>query len=118
MSAVDASVEQAVAKRWLTAARRLVFAGSGDSLFAALSVLPALRRWSGLSAQAMTSLELARYETALLEPDDVLVAISNSGSSSRTREAIAMGRASPRLCAPWRRHGPIVAIGTRGADGK
>ena len=92
VSAVDASVQQAAAERWLVDARRLVFAGSGDSLFAARSVLPALRRWSGLSAQAMTSLEFARYETALLEPDDVLVAISNSGSSSRTREAIAMAR--------------------------
>ena len=92
VSAVEASVEKAVAERWLLEARRLVFAGSGDSLFAARSVLPALRRWSGLCAEVMTSLEFARYESAVLVPGDVLVAISNSGSSSRTREAIALAR--------------------------
>src|SRR5262249_42164405 len=37
---------------------RLLFAGSGDSLFAATAALPALRRWSGRPVQVMTSLDL------------------------------------------------------------
>jgi hypothetical protein len=38
-------------------AQRILLAGSGDSLFAASSVLPAFRRWMGLAVEAMTSLQ-------------------------------------------------------------
>src|SRR5262249_12582402 len=71
---------------------RLVLAGSGDSLFAATAALPALRRWSGRPAQVLTSLDLARYEAPLLSPDDVVVGVSNSGNSSRTREGMSLAR--------------------------
>jgi glucosamine--fructose-6-phosphate aminotransferase (isomerizing) len=73
-------------------ARRLVFAASGDSLFASMSALPGLRRWSGVLAQPMTSLEFARYEIPLTGPGDVLVAVSNSGNSTRTRETVLLAR--------------------------
>lgn len=71
---------------------RLLLTGSGDSLFAARSALPALRRWSGRLVEVLTSLEFARYEIPLLHSDDVVVAISNSGSSSRTRETMLLAR--------------------------
>jgi glutamine---fructose-6-phosphate transaminase (isomerizing) len=71
---------------------RLLFTGSGDSLFAATSVLPALRRWSGHSAQVLTSLELARYEVPLLSSEDIVVGVSNAGSSSRTRETVLLAK--------------------------
>lgn len=71
---------------------RLLFAGSGDSLFAARSALPALRRWTGLPMEVMTALEFARYEVPLLETGDVLVAVSNSGNSSRTRESLVLAK--------------------------
>ena len=89
---IDAGLEAALDEPWLAGARRLVLAGSGDSLFAARSTLPALRRWSGIAAEVMTSLEFARYETPLLGDGDVLVAISNSGNSSRAREAVGLAR--------------------------
>ena len=92
VATIDDGLDGALTEPWLKDARRLVFAGSGDSLFAARSVLPALRRWSGIGAEVMTGIEFARYETPLLEPGDVLVAISNSGGSSRTREAVALTR--------------------------
>lgn len=71
---------------------RVVLCGSGDSLFAARSVLPALRRWTGLAIEVKTSLDFARYEAPLLGAGDVLLAISNSGNSTRTRETIALAR--------------------------
>src|SRR5262249_26701869 len=78
---------------------RLLFAGSGDSLFAATAALPALRRWSGRPVQVMTSLDLARYETPLLSADDVAVGVSNSGSSARTREGMSLPRQGGALTA-------------------
>ena len=112
VSTIEGGLDDALGEPWLGQARRLVFAGSGDSLFAARSVLPALRRWSGIAAEVMTGIEFARYETPLLEPGDVLVAISNSGGSSRTREAVALTRARgiPVLGVTGSLDGPLAAM--------
>ena len=109
---IDDGLDGALTEPWLKDARRLVFAGSGDSLFAARSVLPALRRWSGIGAEVMTGIEFARYETPLLEPGDVLIAISNSGGSSRTREAVALtrDRGIPVLGVTGSLDGPLAAM--------
>ena len=109
---VDEGLDGALAEPWLVEARRLVFAGSGDSLFAARSALPALRRWSGAAAQVMTGLEFARYESPLLGPGDVLVAVSNSGGSTRTREAVALARdrGIPVLGITGSVEGPLAAM--------
>ena len=112
VSTIEGGLDGVLAEPWLKDARRLVFAGSGDSLFAARSVLPALRRWSGIGAEVMTGIEFARYETPLLEPGDVLVAISNSGGSSRTREAVALtrDRGIPVLGVTGSLDGPLAAM--------
>ena len=112
VATIDDGLDGVLAEPWLRDARRLVFAGSGDSLFAARSVLPALRRWSGIGAEVMTGIEFARYETPLLEPGDVLVAISNSGGSSRTREAVALtrDRGIPVLGVTGSLDGPLAAM--------
>ena len=112
VSTIEGGLDDALGESWLGQARRLVFAGSGDSLFAARSVLPALRRWSGIAAEVMTGIEFARYETPLLEPGDVLVAISNSGGSSRTREAVALTRARgiPVLGVTGSLDGPLASM--------
>ena len=111
-STIDEGLEDAVAEPWLMEARRLVFASSGDGLFAARSVLPAFRRWSGMTAEVMSAIEFARYETPLLDSGDVLVAISNSGSSSRTREAIALtrDRGIPTLGITGSLDGPLAGM--------
>ena len=107
---VQSGIESALEHPWLENARRLVLTGSGDSLFAARSALPAIRRWSGLPAEAMTSLEFARYEAPILDRGDVLVAISNSGGSSRTRETIllARDRGIPTLGVTGAADGPVA----------
>ena len=72
---------------------RLILTGSGDSLFAAQCVRPALQRWTGLIVEVRSALELARYEAPLLDPDrDLVIGVSNSGSSSRTRETVLLSR--------------------------
>ncbi len=96
-SKIDADLERGIAQLvshpgyrpdahiWMT--------GSGDSLYAAQTVLPGLERWAGLKASALTSAEFARYRSPLLTPHDMLWAISNSGSAARTRETVSLARA-------------------------
>ena len=66
--------------------------GSGDSLFAAQAVLPGLERLAGLRGTVVSSIDFARYRTPLLTDRDVLWAISNSGSATRTRETVSLSR--------------------------
>jgi glucosamine--fructose-6-phosphate aminotransferase (isomerizing) len=66
--------------------------GSGDSLFAALGVAHAFRRWTGVPTEARSAIELSRYDTALLGARDLVISISNSGSSSRARESVLLAK--------------------------
>ncbi len=87
---VTAHVAQAVADPGVAAAQRIVLTGSGDSLFAAICLAPIFRRWTGLPTEARTAMEQARYHSTLLSPEDLIVSISNSGSSSRAREVVVL----------------------------
>src|SRR5713226_5921351 len=86
--------------------------GSGDSLFAAQSTIPGLRRWAGLKATHLSSIEFARYQAPLLTPADVVWGISNSGSAARTREAVMLARAKGNLTVgvTGSRTGPLAAL--------
>jgi glutamine---fructose-6-phosphate transaminase (isomerizing) len=96
---VNEHVAAAVRDPRVVGAKRIVMGGSGDSLFAAVAVASAFRRWTGLPTEARTAMELARYESTLLGPDDLVISISNSGSSSRAREVVllAKDRSAPTL---------------------
>ena len=72
--------------------QRILLGGSGDSWFAGTSVAPAFRRWTGLPVEAKTAMELARYESPLLGPSDLVISVSNSGSSSRARETVLLAK--------------------------
>lgn len=89
---VDRTVAAALEVAGIAGAKRLFLAGSGDSYFAVLSAAPALARWTGLPVQAMTAMELARYQIPVLGEGDVVVSVSNSGSSSRARECVALAK--------------------------
>ncbi len=89
---VDRTVAQALASAAVSGARRIFLAGSGDSYFAALSAAPALARWTGLPVQATTAMDLARYQIPVMGEGDLVVSISNSGSSSRARECVALAK--------------------------
>jgi glucosamine--fructose-6-phosphate aminotransferase (isomerizing) len=96
-------------------AERFVMTGSGDSLFAATATRPALRRWSGRVVEVLTALELSRYEAALLGPDDVVLGISNSGGSTRTRECLTLARERGALTVAvvGSRTGPLAGLADR-----
>ena len=91
-SVVGEHVAAAVRDERIVRSERILIGGSGDSLFAALSVAPAFRRWTGIATEAKTAMELARYETALLTPRDLVISVSNSGSSSRARETVLLAK--------------------------
>jgi glucosamine--fructose-6-phosphate aminotransferase (isomerizing) len=112
---VTEHVAAAVADPRIAGAERILIGGSGDSLFAARSVIPAFRRWTGLPAEAKTAMELARYEAPLLGPRDLVIGVSNSGSSSRAREAIllAKDRGAATLGVTGSLTGPLAAQADR-----
>lgn len=72
------------------ALRRLVISGCGDSLFAAISARLALERFSGLPCEPMDALECGRYAARCFGPDVLVLGISNSGTTSRVLESIAL----------------------------
>lgn len=94
---VDDTAARCLSETRLADCRRIFMGGSGDSLFAARCTAPALRRWTGLPVEARTAMELARYDAPLLRPDDAVIGISNSGSSSRARECVALAKAQGAL---------------------
>ena len=96
---VSEHVDAAVRDPRVSGAQRIVMGGSGDSMFAAVALAQAFRRWTGLPTEGRTAIELARYETPLLGPKDLVISISNSGSSSRAREVVllAKDRGAPTL---------------------
>jgi len=73
--------------------RQIILTGSGDSFFAAAAVIPALRAWTGIPVQAMTSMEAARYVDNSILPDSsnarglLVISISYSGEAARGVEA-------------------------------
>ena len=89
---VSAHVAQAIADPSVVGAQRIVLTGSGDSLFAALCLAPVFRRWAGLPTEGRPALEQARYHSTLLTPEDLIISISNSGSSSRAREVVLLAK--------------------------
>jgi glucosamine--fructose-6-phosphate aminotransferase (isomerizing) len=89
---VSEHVAQAVADPRISGARRIVLTGSGDSLFAALGLAPVFTRWTGIATEGRTAMEQARYHSTLLTADDLVISISNSGSSSRAREVVLLAK--------------------------
>jgi hypothetical protein len=112
---LDPALHDLIGDPRVPGARRFVLTGSGDSLFAAMSVRPALRRWSGQAVDVLTALELGRYEVPLLGPGDVVLGISNSGSSTRTREALTLARERGALTVAvvGSRSGPLAGLAER-----
>lgn len=73
--------------------RQIILTGSGDSYFAALAAVPAMRAWTGLPVSAMVSMEAARYVDHGRPPlagrnrGLLVVSISSSGEAARLVEA-------------------------------
>ena len=74
--------------------RRLIFIGSGDSFFAAKAAESSFINHSKLPVEVRPSLEGGQYHSVFLESRDLentlVIALSNSGMTSRTYEAALM----------------------------
>src|SRR2546422_736236 len=70
--------------------RRLVISGCGDSMFAAVGARLAFERFGGVPCEPMDALECGRYGAARFGPDVAVLGISNSGTTSRVLESVAL----------------------------
>ena len=77
--------------------RQVILCGCGDSHHAAVSLSWAITNWTGLPTVGLTSMETARYLIPHLKSEAgraLLVAISSSGATVRTREAVGLAKAA------------------------
>jgi glucosamine--fructose-6-phosphate aminotransferase (isomerizing) len=72
--------------------RNLYLSGCGDSAFAGAAAVLAFRKHSGIHAEAVEALELARYRIRYLPPASAVACISFSGQVGRTIEAAIQAR--------------------------
>ncbi|MHB8612050.1 MAG: PfkB family carbohydrate kinase [Candidatus Dormibacteraceae bacterium] len=72
--------------------RNVYLVGCGDSAFAGAASVLAFRRHTGVHAEAVQALELARYRVRYLPPASAVVCISFSGKVGRTIEAAVQAR--------------------------
>lgn len=79
-------------------AKNVYLIGSGDSYIAARAALQAFSRLAHMNAQAVSSLEASRYAAKGWIPEpgnhNLVIAISNSGETSRVIEAVKAWKAS------------------------
>ncbi len=83
-----AAISSTVAQR----VRRLVISGCGDSLFAAIACRLAIERFSGLPCEPLDALECGRYAAGRFSPEVAVLAISNSGTTARVIESLALAK--------------------------
>ncbi len=77
--------------------RQVILCGCGDSHHAGVSLSWTITNWTGLPAVGLTSMETARYLIPHLKSEAgkvLLVAISSSGATVRTREAVGLAKAA------------------------
>lgn len=113
-------VGREVAPQWATALPRetvnrigrLVISGCGDSLFAGIAARLAIERLTGLPCEPQDALECGRYAALRFGPDVAVLAISNSGTTSRVIESLALaGRAGALpLALTGAQHSPFERV--------
>ncbi|MBA8792992.1 glucosamine--fructose-6-phosphate aminotransferase (isomerizing) [Friedmanniella endophytica] len=90
LSVNDAALT-AVADR-LRQASRVLMAGAGDSLAVMTGARLALETMLGVPCEPVQSHELAYYQAGLLGPRDAVLALSSSGETTRTVEALLVAQ--------------------------
>ena len=87
------AVRQVVATLAGVEPRRLYLVGCGDSLAVMVGMRALLERLLGVPCEPMQSLDFAYYYSDLCAPDDLVVALSSSGETARTLEAVLIAAA-------------------------
>lgn len=82
----------AVADRLAAGVTRIVLVGCGDSLAVMIAARQALESALGVPCEPMQSLEFAYYHAALVDSGAAVIALSSSGETTRTVEALLMAQ--------------------------
>ncbi len=98
LPALVRGVAEAVRGQWAAALpqsdarriRRLVISGCGDSLFAGVAARLAIERLGGLPCEPLDAMECGRYASVRFSGDVAVIGISNSGTTSRVLESLAL----------------------------
>jgi glucosamine--fructose-6-phosphate aminotransferase (isomerizing) len=81
-----------IADRLVAGVQRVVLVGCGDSLAVMIAARQALESMLGVPCEPMQSLEFAYYHADLVEADTAVIALSSSGETTRTVEALLMAQ--------------------------
>jgi glucosamine 6-phosphate synthetase-like amidotransferase/phosphosugar isomerase protein len=88
----NAAILDSIAERLAAGIRRVVLVGCGDSLAVMIAARQALESMLGVPCEPMQSLEFAYYHAGLADEDTAVIALSSSGETTRTVEALLMAR--------------------------
>ena len=81
-----------IADRLVAGIRRVVLVGCGDSLAVMIAARQALESMLGVPCEPMQSLEFAYYHADLVDADTAVIALSSSGETTRTVEALLIAQ--------------------------
>ncbi|MBI3215069.1 MAG: SIS domain-containing protein [Mycobacterium sp.] len=88
----NASALDIIADKLGTGISRVVLVGCGDSLAVMIAARQALEDVLGVPCEPMQSLEFAYYHARLAGPGTAVIALSSSGETTRTVEALLMAQ--------------------------
>jgi glucosamine 6-phosphate synthetase-like amidotransferase/phosphosugar isomerase protein len=83
---------EAVAARLAAGVRRVVLVGAGDSLAVMVAARSALEAMLQVPCEPVQSLEFAYYQGALVDSGVAVIALSSSGETTRTVEALLVAQ--------------------------
>lgn len=89
---VAPQAESLITPELAAATTKVYLTGCGDSHYAGVAARLAFDLYSGVPTEPLESLEFSRYHCEFAPEGSLVIAISNSGSVSRTIETIARGR--------------------------
>jgi glucosamine 6-phosphate synthetase-like amidotransferase/phosphosugar isomerase protein len=90
--ALNATTLDSIADRLVADVRRVVLVGCGDSLAVMVAARQALESMLGVPCEPMQSLEFAYYQADLADEGTAVIALSSSGETTRTVEALLMAQ--------------------------
>jgi glucosamine 6-phosphate synthetase-like amidotransferase/phosphosugar isomerase protein len=89
---LNAAALDNVADRLAHRVRRVVLVGCGDSLAVMMAARQVLEGMLGVPCEPMQSLEFAYYHAHLIDADTAVIALSSSGETTRTVEALLVAQ--------------------------
>ena len=89
----DAALDE-IAHRLTTGITRVVLVGCGDSLAVMIAARTALEAMLEMPCEPVQSLELAYYQAHLLNASSAVIALSSSGETTRTVEALLVAQSA------------------------